>query len=53
MTDKLMTLEVQDGIAILTNNRPEKHNAANDEMDRQLFDALEEIHGRTDLRVVL
>jgi enoyl-CoA hydratase/carnithine racemase len=53
VTDKLMTLEVQDGIAILTNNRPEKHNAANDEMDRQLFDALEEIHGRTDLRVVL
>ncbi|MEZ7979244.1 MAG: enoyl-CoA hydratase/isomerase family protein [Myxococcota bacterium] len=53
MANDLITLEIQDGIAILTNNRPEKHNAANDEMDRQLFDALEEIHGRSDLRVVL
>ena len=53
MADQLMTLEVEDGIAILTNNRPEKHNAANDEMDRQLFDALEEVHGRSDLRVLL
>jgi enoyl-CoA hydratase/carnithine racemase len=53
MSDRLMTLEIEDGIALLTNNRPEKHNAANDEMDRQLFEALEEIHGRTDLRVVL
>ena len=49
----LIKLEVEDGIAVLTNNRPEKHNAANDEMDRQLFDALEEIHARPDLRVVL
>ena len=53
MANDLITLEIQDGIAILTNNRPEKHNAANDEMDRQLFGALEEIHGRSDLRVVL
>lgn len=53
MAAQLMKLEVEDGIAILTNNRPEKHNAANDEMDRQLFEALEEIHGRSDLRVVL
>jgi enoyl-CoA hydratase/carnithine racemase len=53
MEKQLMTLEVEDGIAVLTNNRPEKHNAANDEMDRQFFDALEEIHERKDLRVVL
>lgn len=53
MADRLMKLEVEDGIAILTNDRPEKHNAANDEMDRQLFAALEEIHERSDLRVVL
>ena len=53
MAEQLMTLEVEDGIAVLTNNRPEKHNAANDEMDRQFFDPLEEIHERKDLRVVL
>ena len=53
MSGELMKLEVEDGIAILTNTRPEKLNAANDEMDRQLFDALEEIHARSDIRVVL
>jgi enoyl-CoA hydratase/carnithine racemase len=53
MSDRFIKLEIEDGIAILTNDRPDKHNAANDEMDRQLFDALEEIHGRSDLRVVL
>ncbi len=49
----LIHLEVDDGIAILSNNRPEKHNAANDEMDRQLFDALATLHDRKDIRVVL
>ena len=53
MADALTTLDIQDGIAVLSNNRPEKHNAANDEMDRQLFDALDEIHDRKDVRVVL
>lgn len=53
MPDRLIQLEVEDGIAILKNDRPEKHNAANDEMDRQLFDALEEIQSIPDLRVVL
>lgn len=53
MADQLIRLEVTDGVAVLTNDRPEKHNAANDEMDAQLFDALDEIHGRSDVRVVL
>ena len=39
MSDRLIKLEVADGVAVLTNDRPQKHNAANDEMDRQLFDA--------------
>jgi enoyl-CoA hydratase/carnithine racemase len=52
-TDRFIRLEVEDGIAVLTNDRPDKHNAANDEMDGQLFDALEEIQGRSDLRVIL
>ncbi|HIF94207.1 MAG: enoyl-CoA hydratase/isomerase family protein [Myxococcales bacterium] len=53
MADSLIRLEMDDGVAVLTNDRPEKHNAANDEMDRQLFDALEEIQRHPDLRVVL
>ncbi len=53
MAEALIKLEFDSHVAILTNDRPEKHNAANDEMDRQLFDALEEIHGRSDVRCVL
>jgi enoyl-CoA hydratase/carnithine racemase len=53
MADSLIELSFDGHLAIVTNNRPEKHNAANDEMDRQLFDALEEIHGRPDVRAVL
>jgi enoyl-CoA hydratase/carnithine racemase len=53
MADRFIRLEVEEGIAILTNDRPEKHNAANDEMDLQLFDALDSLHARSDVRVVL
>lgn len=53
VADEFITLEIEDGIAVLSNARPEKHNAANDEMDRQLFDALERLHTEPDLRVVL
>ena len=52
MSSDLITLEHQD-VAVLTNNRPEKHNAANDEMDRQLFEALRELHERSDVRAVV
>jgi enoyl-CoA hydratase/carnithine racemase len=53
MAQSLIRLEFEDHVAVVTNDRPEKHNAANDEMDRQLFDAFEAIHGRPDIRVVL
>jgi len=53
MEEQLIRLEVMDGVAVLTNDRPHKHNAANDEMDQQLFDALDAIHARDDVRVVL
>jgi len=53
MAVSLIELVIEGNVAVVTNNRPEKHNAANDEMDRQLFDALEEIHGRPEIRVVL
>ena len=33
--DALVTLEFDGPVAILSNNRPEKHNAANDAMDTQ------------------
>jgi enoyl-CoA hydratase/carnithine racemase len=37
----------------MTNNRPEKHNAANDEMDARLWEVLAEIHRMSDVRAVV
>jgi enoyl-CoA hydratase/carnithine racemase len=37
----------------MTNNRPEKHNAANDEMDLRLWEVLGELHERDDVRAVV
>jgi enoyl-CoA hydratase/carnithine racemase len=46
-------LEVDGGIAVLTNDNVDKHNAFDDEMDLQLFAALGEIAARTDVRAVV
>jgi len=46
-------LEFDGPIAIVSNNRPEKHNAANDAMDRRLFEILGELHHREGLRAVV
>lgn len=50
---ELITLEYEGPIAVLTNNRPEKHNAANDAMDVQLFEHLAELHQRPGLRAIV
>jgi enoyl-CoA hydratase/carnithine racemase len=50
---ELITLEYDGPVAVLSNNRPKKHNAANDAMDRRLFACLEELHERTDVRAVV
>jgi enoyl-CoA hydratase/carnithine racemase len=46
-------LEVDHGIAVLTNDNVDKHNAFDDEMDLQLFAALGEIRARPDVRAVV
>jgi len=46
-------LEFDGPVAVLTNNRPEKHNAANDEMDARLWEALAEIHATPGVRAVV
>jgi enoyl-CoA hydratase len=46
-------LEYRDSIAIITNDNTEKHNAFDDDMDTQLFDALGELKGRRDVRAVI
>jgi enoyl-CoA hydratase len=46
-------LEYRDSIAIITNDNTDKHNAFDDDMDSQLFDALAELKGRRDVRAVI
>jgi enoyl-CoA hydratase/carnithine racemase len=60
MSGELITLEVEPvagvagaAIAIVSNNRPEKHNAANDAMDTELFECLRELSGRKDVRAIV
>ena len=53
MTEKLIRLEYDGPLAILSNNRPDKHNAANDAMDAQLWEALAELHQREGVRAVV
>jgi len=48
-----ITLEYDGSVAILSNNRPQRHNAANDEMDARLWELLAALHRREDLRCVV
>lgn len=45
MTDRVR-LDVDGAIATITNDKPDKHNAFDDEMDVALFDILAELRGR-------
>lgn len=49
----MITLEIDGSVAIVTNNRPEKHNAANDAMDARLFEVLAELERRPDVRAIV
>ena len=49
----LVLLEVDGPIAVITNNRPDKHNAMSDEMDRRLWEVLAEVHGMNELRAIV
>jgi len=49
----LVRLEVDGPVAVVTNNRPEKHNAMSDEMDRRLWEVLAEVHELPDLRAIV
>ena len=52
MTEKVL-LEVKGQIAVITNNRPEKRNAFDDEMDVRLFEILCELKDLKDVRAVV
>lgn len=53
MTSGTVTVSLEGPVAVVSLNRPDRHNAFNDEMDVAFFDALEELAMRTDLRVVI
>jgi enoyl-CoA hydratase len=46
-------LEVDGAIATIVNDNPDKHNAFNDDMDVQLFDILDDLAQRSDIRAVI
>ena len=46
-------LEVDGPVAVITNNRPGKHNAMSDEMDRRLWEVLAEVHEMPQLRAIV
>lgn len=46
-------LEFDGPVAIVSYDRAEKHNAANDAMDQRLFQILEELHGHKGLRAMV
>ncbi len=50
---RLVTLDVDGPVAVITNNRPEKHNAMSDEMDRRLFEVLAHVHELADVRAIV
>src|SRR3981189_2859552 len=52
MANSVLT-EVDDGIAVITINRPEARNAFNGEVARGIAAAVEEFDGASDVRVLL
>ena len=50
---ELITLEYDGPVAVMSNNRPDKHNAANDAMDQRLFACLKELQERDGVRAVV
>lgn len=46
-------LEIDGAIATIVNDNPDKHNAFDDDMDAQLFDALVELARRPEVRAVI
>ncbi len=53
MSSETVLLEFDGPVAIVSNNRPEKHNAASNAMDERLWEILEELHHRDGVRCVL
>jgi enoyl-CoA hydratase/carnithine racemase len=53
VTTERVRLDLEGPIAVITNDRPDKHNAFDDEMDARLFEILAEIKSRPEVRAVV
>lgn len=53
MSADLVRLDYDGPVAILSNNRPDKHNAANDAMDRELWERLAELQAKEGVRAIV
>jgi enoyl-CoA hydratase/carnithine racemase len=52
ITDRI-TLDIEGAIATITNRNPDKHNAFDDDMDAQLWEHLDELKRRPEVRAVI
>jgi enoyl-CoA hydratase/carnithine racemase len=52
-TDRRVMLAIDGPIATITNNNPDKHNAFDDDMDVELFDALAELKQHPEVRAIV
>jgi enoyl-CoA hydratase/carnithine racemase len=48
-----VVLDYEGSVAVISYNRPEKHNAFSDSMDARLFEILGELRGRSGVRAVI
>lgn len=53
MSDETVLLTYDGPVAVVTMNRPDRHNAFTDAMDTRFFDVLAELHERPDVRCVV
>ena len=53
MNSDKVKLDFEGAIAVITNDRADKHNAFDDDMDAKLFEILAEIRSRPDVRAVV
>lgn len=53
MAEEPVLLDFEGPVAIISNNRPERHNAASDAFNKRLWEVFAEIHERDDVRCVL
>jgi enoyl-CoA hydratase/carnithine racemase len=53
MTSDTVLLSFDGSVAVVSLNRPDRHNAFNDEMDARFFEVLAELHERDDVRAIV